>query len=613
MLQVQGLSKAYGGRVIFSDLSFSLSRGERLGLVGRNGCGKSTLLRILSQEESPDDGEVSTPKGYSLGYLSQHMKLHQSTVLEEAALGLPSDKRDEVHRVKEILGGLGLDESEFEKNPGTLSGGFQLRIHLAKVLLQEPDLLILDEPTNYLDILSLRWLAKTLRKWPHELLLVTHDRHFMDQVCSHTMALHRGEMVKVPGSTEKVYSVIADREEVYEKTRQNLEKKREKEQRFIDRFRSKSSKASSVQSRIKRMDRLPALEKLQELSGLDFHFSEAPFSAKQIFSAQNLHFRYTPEGPDLLQGIDLHLEPGERLGIIGANGRGKTTLLRTLAGELPLSEGSLHFHNAVRQGVFGQIQVHHLPREHTILEEVQGANADLSHQEVRGICATMLFQGQDAEKRIQVLSGGERCRVLLAKLLATPTNLLFLDEPSHHLDLESVEALIYSLQQYAGAVVLVSHDEGILSRVATKLVVFHESGPQLYEKTYDEFLASEGWFSSDSTHTPSKSLHRSQEKGIADSNRKQLRREKAQLIQERSKELRPILKEISKLEKLIEKGEAKCAQLEVEIVEASEKGQGSKIGELAQALEKEKQLVNEFYESLEEGFSKKDIVENKYQ
>ena len=280
MLSVASLTKNYGSQVIFDAISFTVGPGERIGLVGRNGSGKTTLLRLILHEEEADSGLINMPRNYSIGYLSQNVSFSERTVLREACLALRpgEDGTDETYRAKSILLGLGFREEEFLRNPLELSSGYQIRLNLAKVLVSRPDLLLLDEPTNYLDIVSVRWLGQFLKQWKREIILITHDRAFMDSVTTHTMGIHRWGLRKIAGTTHKLYQQILQEEEVHEKTRVNDERKRKELEQFINRFRAQATRARAVQSRVRALQKRKGLEKLAEQKNLDFQFPPAPFS-----------------------------------------------------------------------------------------------------------------------------------------------------------------------------------------------------------------------------------------------------------------------------------------------------------------------------------------------
>lgn len=506
MIQVDNLHLSYSGIKVLDDVSFSLLKGQRCGLIGRNGCGKSTLFRLLTKQEVPDTGVVSIPKGYKIGHLQQHIRFTMPTCLDEAALGLKEDDRDSIYKVERILLGLGFSEDQFDVDPKSLSGGYQLRIQLAKVLLSEPDCLLLDEPTNYLDIISIRFLVKFLRKWPKEMILISHDLDFLDATTTHMMTIHRKKCTKIQGKSSDLFALIAEMEEHHEKQRVGLEKKRAHLESFVERFGAKASKAAQAQSRKKALDKMPTLEKLKSLYNLDFSFKQAPFSGKKMLEAQHLSFGYD-EGKKLIKEFSLTIENNDRIAIIGKNGYGKSTILKLLSKELTAKEGSCVISPNVKIGYFGQTNIERLHKDHTIEEEIASANRHLSSTEVRGICGLMMFGKDLAEKPISVLSGGEKSRVLLGKIIAEPCNLLFLDEPTHHLDIKSIEALIDAMDSFEGAVIIVTHSEWMLKRLPlSKLVVCHKNQQETFLGNYDEFLDKKGFEEEKEESAPKKEV-----------------------------------------------------------------------------------------------------------
>src|SRR5208283_3852498 len=371
MLQVSSLSKAYGQQVIFDAVSFTVNPGERIGLVGRNGHGKTTLFRMILGEEKPDDGVISIPAGYTVGHLSQHIRFTRPTVLEEGCAGLQEseDGRDESYKVKTVLTGLGVSPDAFDRDPYELSGGYQIRLNLAKVLVESPGLLLLDEPTNYLDIVSIRWLTQFLRNWKNELILITHDRDFMDSVTTHTMGIHRCKIRKIAGQTVKLYEQLLQEEEVYEQTRINEEKKRKEVEQFINRFRAQATRAKAVQSKIKALRKKEALQKLAEEKNLDFRFNFAPFTGKFLLEADDISFAFTTDNP-LFAGLSLAVATNDRIAVIGKNGKGKSTFLNLLSGELLPSKGMVTRHPKLKLAHFGQNNINRLNPGKTVEDEI---------------------------------------------------------------------------------------------------------------------------------------------------------------------------------------------------------------------------------------------------
>ncbi len=492
MIKINQLTKSYFARELFTDVSFQMNAGDRMGLVGRNGHGKSTLFKLILGQEEPDSGEITIPRNYRIGHLEQHLHFTQPTILAEAALGLPVEESHSMYKAEAILFGLGFSQADLEKAPREFSGGFQIRINLAKLLLSDPNLLLLDEPTNYLDITSVRWIARFLANYKGELILISHDRDFMDSVTTHTAVIDRQKVRKFEGGTAKAYGQIVLENEIHEKTRANEERKRAHAEAFINRFRAQASKAKMVQSRIKMLERLPKLEGLADIQSLDFEFRHAAFAAKTLLEARNVSFGYTADHL-LFRQINLTINARDRFAVIGNNGKGKSTLLNVLSGGLKPLTGELKAHPGMKLGYFGQTNIQRLNPKLTIEQEIEHTNPALTRTQVRNICGTMMFGGDLALKKISVLSGGERSRTLLGKILAHPSNLLLLDEPNNHLDMESIDALIESLQSFPGALLIVTHNEGIVRALATKLIVFHRGRVDVFDTGYDEFLGKIGW------------------------------------------------------------------------------------------------------------------------
>lgn len=428
MISIENLSKSYGDRVLFDGVSFKINAKERVGLVGRNGHGKSTLFRIIVGEEGYDAGAITMPKGYRIGHVEQLIRFTEPTVLAEGMKGLMPAEKDHHWKVEKILAGLGFSDGDMVRSPHDFSGGFQVRLNLAKVLVSEPDLLLLDEPTNYLDITSIRWIENFLLTWPHELMLITHDRGFMDKLVTHTVGLHRKKARKIVGNTAKYYEQIAQDEEIYEKTRLNDERREKEIRLFISRFRAKARLANMVQSRIKTLAKMEKRDKLEEVKGLDFSFRTKPFKAKQVLSVEDLSFAWGAGRP-LFEALRFSILAGERICVVGKNGKGKTTLLKVLAGNLTPATGKITYNPQVEVGVFEQTNIQRLVDSRTVEEEILYAQPDVDRQKARNICGAMMFEGDSALKKIGVLSGGEKSRVMLGQLLVTPVNLLMLDEP----------------------------------------------------------------------------------------------------------------------------------------------------------------------------------------
>jgi ATP-binding cassette subfamily F protein 3 len=597
MLQVTNIEKSYGKQALFDGVSFTINPGERVGLVGRNGHGKTTLFRMILDQEHPDSGTITVPSGYTIGHLSQHIHFTEDTVLKEACLSLPvnEDHRDETYKAETILHGLGFTNDDFDRSPSSLSGGYQVRLNLAKVLVSDPHLLLLDEPTNYLDIVSVRWLTQFLRAWKNELIIITHDRDFMDSVTTHTMGIHRCKIRKIAGSTQKLYDQILLEEEIYEKTRQNDEKKRKEVEQFINRFRAQATKARAVQSRIKALEKHEKLEKLDEIKALDFQFRYAPFAAKWLMTVEDLSFSFSSNSPNLIDGLTFSVGKKDRIAVIGKNGKGKTTLLNLLARELSPASGAVKLHPNTKIAYFGQTNINRLRPGKTALQEVMDAHPDHSQNESRSICGLMMFEGDNALKKVSVLSGGEKSRVLLGKLLVSPANLLLLDEPTNHLDMESIDSMIEAIEVFDGAVVIVTHSEMILEAVATKLIVFDGGTVSVFEGTYFDFLERLGWRDEGGVRTKN-GKKKEADKSV---NRKDAKKMRAGIVSDKSKILGTLKNRIASLEQEITRLEQEVERDTQELLEASMKGQALEIKRLSTAVRGAKTRIDTLFAELE--------------
>ncbi|NLC27585.1 MAG: ABC-F family ATP-binding cassette domain-containing protein [Campylobacteraceae bacterium] len=602
MIQLINISKRYAIRELFSSLNFQLGQKQRIGLVGRNGSGKSTLFKIILGEESVEDGEINIPKGYTIGALRQHLHFSESSITQEVALALNEDEKYDIYRVEKILFGLGFSKEDLEKPPSAFSGGYQIGLNRAKLLIAKPNLVLVDEPTNYLDIVSLRWLKSFLRNFDGEVMLITHDRDFMDSVSTHTMGIVRKKIFQIEGDTSKFYSQMAANDELYEKERLGQERKRKELEDFIARNKVRASTAALAQSKAKQLEKMDEMEELESEKRLDFSFNYQEMPSKTIMEVRNLSFGYKKDEP-LFSDLTFSLARGECLAIIGKNGKGKSTLLNVLAGELEPLSGEIYTHPSSSKAHFGQTNISRLNPQNSVIDEVYIGNPKLPFATVRSICGAMMFSSDDANKKIELLSGGEKSRVMLGQILARNVNLLFLDEPTNHLDMESIASLTKAIKRFPGSIVLVTHSEALLRSVADKLIVFNEQGVTYFEDNYDTFLEKIGW-DEDIDEKPKK------EPKIDKYQAKKIR---ATLIKERSALTNPLRKEVEVIEIKIMKKEDELEELNKDLVEASHANDGDKIMDLSKQINLAEQFIEDAFSKLETAQEKLDKIVLEYE
>ena len=630
MISIKNITKRYITRELFSDVSFDVLAGERVGLVGRNGHGKTTLFRLITGEETPDEGKIFMPNNYSIGYLEQHLEFTRPTILEEGCQGLRLDDIGAEWKLGKVLSGLGFSKEDFSRSPSEFSGGFQMRIALAKVLVSDPNMLLLDEPTNFLDIVSIRWLEKFLRSWKGELMVISHDRDLVDNVTTHIVGIHRGMIRKMRGSTGKYYAQLKADEILHEKKRTEDEKERKRMMEYINRFRSKASHAKGVQSSIKKIEKMDKMDKLEEIHTLSFSFNYEPFRAGQIMDVNDLTFSYNGKEPYLISGLNFTVNSHDKICVVGKNGKGKTTLLKLLSGRLKPVNGSIKTHTAALPAYYEQANTADLDGELTVEEEISKGNAFINKSRTRAICGAMMFPGDDAEKRVKVLSGGERSRVLLGKLLVAPSNILFLDEPTHHLDIESCQAMMDAVRDFEGAALVVAHDEHFLNEVATKLIVFKNDRVFLYPGTYQEFLESVGWDEDDDTKpaakmeevlpampqpaSPAQPKTVAEERGVKRHGSKIARKARAEFNAMKKKVLKPLEEKINSLESEIVSYEDDVKVLNGEIAKDNKKGGLGAIrrSEIARELKDLVEKIDSYYDQLDATMKIYDAEKRKY-
>ena len=520
MLTVSQVSKSFAGRTLFKDASLQVNRGDRIGLVGPNGAGKSTLFSLLLGDASPDDGRIALEKSATVGFLPQETAAAgDETVLELATsisakfvaaretikrhdAGEPLDDaayHDAMHvfeehggwqlepKAKQILSGLAFRETDFQRKARTMSGGWIMRAHLARLLVQEPDLLLLDEPTNHLDLESLVWFQEHLRSYSGAILIISHDREFLNQLVGSVVEIANSRLIRYRGNYTDYIREKAAREEQQMAAYKNQQCEIDHLQDFVNRFRAKASKASQAQSKLKQIERMDLIQApLAAQKTIKFRFPQPGRSGQRVLALKTVDFAYGELS--VYRDLNFEAERGQRTVLVGPNGAGKSTLLKLLAGMLEPQHGAREVGYNVKVGYFAQHRVDMLNTRHTVLESVLDAPNPAPEQTARTVLGSFLFRGDDVFKPVGVLSGGEKSRLALVKLLLDPPNLLLMDEPTTHLDVGSIDALLGALEQYEGTLIFISHDVHFIRSIAR--TVLHISAGQLtlYAGDYDYYL-----------------------------------------------------------------------------------------------------------------------------
>ena len=517
MLSISGLSKAFAGQALFEEVSLQVNRGDHIGLVGPNGAGKSTLLAMILRRESPDAGSVSLQRGVTLGYLPQEsLPPTDQTVLQVAtaatnAIASADPRLDRnpaeagggksaIHllagelegyelepKAKKVLRGLGFRESDYDRPCRELSGGWIMRAHLARLLVQEPDLLMLDEPTNHLDLEAVLWLQEFLKRYPGGLILISHDREFLNELVGSVVEIRQGRLWRYRGNYDDYLQQREAHEEQLLAAYKNQQREIAQLMRFVERFRAKNTKASQAQSKLKQIERMEKVDApVGEEAEIGFSFPQPVRSGLRVIRLKDIHHSY--DSIAVYRGMNFHAERGQRIVLVGPNGSGKSTLLKILAEVVQPQSGERELGHNVKFGYFAQHRVENLHLDQTVLAEALDTPQRVTEQFVRTVLGCFLFRGDDVFKPVRVLSGGEKTRLALVKLLLDPPNLLLMDEPTTHLDIASTEALIAALEQYQGTLIFISHDVYFIRAIANHVVHINAGQLTHYPGDYQYYL-----------------------------------------------------------------------------------------------------------------------------
>ncbi|HUU52520.1 MAG TPA: ABC-F family ATP-binding cassette domain-containing protein [Candidatus Heimdallarchaeota archaeon] len=615
-----------------TDINWAIQPGKRSALIGPNGAGKTTLLRLIIGELEPDKGKINRPREYHIGYLPQeeidvrgdsvldtalagHEKISElERKIEEAHLALDASLNNQDKLLKKlgdlehhyealggyrlesiaktILSGLGFSEADFLRPQSELSGGWRMRVYLARLLLRNPDLLLLDEPTNHLDLPSLEWLEQYLLQFTGSVVLVSHDRFFIDRLAYDVYELDHGRLERYAGNYHFFEREKEKRIQLQRKKIETLEAERKRQERFIERFRAKNTKATQVQSRIKQLEKLEKIELPPSHRRINFQLSVEVKSYKDVLHIEDMSFRY--QEPWVLKDVNLIVSRKERVALVGANGAGKTTLTRLIVNQFSPQRGSISLGKRTSVGYYAQHQLDMLDPDANVYDEVFSSAAESHIPRIRDVLGAFQFSGDDVFKKIKVLSGGEKARVSLAKILLSPVNFLIMDEPTNHLDLASVEALELALTYYEGTLLLISHDRYFLDKIVGRIIELKEGELTEYLGNYSDYLAKRMSDPAEGARTGTK--ERSHPIGRKTKDQKRLEAEARQAI---SRERNRLEKEIARIEEKIDGMETRMREIEEKLAHPETYQNGKQVAQFRKEYTRLKKDLEESIDSWE--------------
>lgn len=655
MLSVNNLDIRFGEKYLFKNISVQVHKGNRIGLVGVNGAGKTTLLKIMGGISATDDGVVNCSKYFSIGYLAQESTelVSEKTLYAEAETAFGSllalqEEADRLHRemekgdpeskefqqllldhgeiqqqlegsdiyaisgkIEKVLLGLGFKREDMDKPVASFSGGWQMRLKLAKMLLESPSLLLLDEPTNHLDIVSLRWVEQFLRNYSGAMVIISHDRAFLDKTVERIWELSFGRIDVYKGNYTYYIKEKEERRAIEKGAYDNQQAKIKQTMRFVDKFRAKATKARQVQSRVKQLEKMDLIELEGEESQIKFRFPPAPSSGRDVLKVEALS-KFFGE-LKVFSGVDLLLNRGDKVAVVGVNGAGKTTFLKIVAGEIEAGKGEITFGTNVKMSYFGQHQAQELSPQLSVLETMSFAGEDMTITQIRSLLGAFLFRGEDVDKKVAVLSGGEKSRLALAKMIAVPANCMLLDEPTNHLDMSSQEVLMEAMAQYDGTIVVVSHNRYFLDSFVNKVLEVRDGKITMFEGNISDYLRKveqlEALEAASQSKKDTQTKDKAQKGSDAPIDRKEQKRQEALKRQERSRRAGPWIKKLEEAEEKVEEFETTKEELEAKMADPDLYSDEKQWSETSKAYEDCKRRLDRWYAKWEEAQEKIDEID----
>ena len=655
MLSVNNLDIRFGEKYLFKNVSIQVHKGNRIGLVGVNGAGKSTLLKVMAGITNTDDGVVSCSKYFSIGYLAQESDelFSEKSLYEEAETAFApllalQEEADRLHKemesgdpesegfqqlllnhgeiqeqldgsdiysisgkIEKVLIGLGFKREDMEKPVVSFSGGWQMRLKLAKMLLESPSLLLLDEPTNHLDIVSLTWVEQFLKNYNGAMVIISHDRAFLDKITERTWELSFGKIDVYKGNYTYYTKEKIERRIIEKGAYDNQQAKIKQTMKFVDKFRAKATKARQVQSRVKQLEKMELIELSDDESQIKFNFPPAPSSGRDVLKVEGLRKSFGKM--EVFSGVELLLNRGDKVAVVGVNGAGKSTFLKIVAGEIEADAGDIKFGSNVKMSYFGQHQAQELAPGLSVLETMSFAGEDMTITQIRSLLGAFLFRGEEVDKKVAVLSGGEKSRLALAKMIAVPANCMLLDEPTNHLDMSSQDVLMEAMAQYDGTIVVVSHNRYFLDSFVNKVIEVRDGHISMFEGNVSEYLRKveelEALEKPEKGKGDRSSKNKKQSSSEGSENRKEKKRQEALKRQERSRRAGKWIKQLADAEIKVEELEKKKEELEEKMADPALYSDEKGWAETSEAYETCKRHLDRFYSKWEEAQEKIDEID----